>query len=142
MNKVVLLVLFTTLAAPVLAEEINGERALFNYQMYCQGCHAPEGLGAGPIPRLNGFVGIFLRTEEGREFLVRVPGAAASTLSDVELAEVLNWIIVEFGGDSVSGEFAHYSAQEVGVMRQKPLFEVDKYRAQLITRIFSSKTAE
>jgi hypothetical protein len=133
-----LLVLALVAAGSAAAQQINAERAHFNYQMFCQGCHTPDGVGASTVPRMKGFIGTFLRSREGREFLVRVPGAATSALGDAELAEVLNWILLEFGGDSVQGEFKPYSGEEVALLRQSPLYEVDRYRAQILTEIASN----
>jgi mono/diheme cytochrome c family protein len=125
--------------APAAADEINAQRARFNYQMFCQGCHAPDGAGASTVPRMKGFVGTFLRSRQGREFLVRVPGAATSALDDEELAEVLNWILLDFGGDSVRADFRRYTAAEVGILRKQPLFEVERYRLETLSEIASNE---
>ena len=135
-----LAVFFALAALPAAAEEINTQRARFNYQMSCQGCHAPDGAGASTVPRMKGFVGTFLRSQEGREFLVRVPGAATSALGNVELAEVLNWILLDFGGDSVPADFQRYTSAEVGALRKQPLFEVDRYRLQVLSEIASNES--
>ena len=126
-------------AMPALADGINAQRARYNYQMFCQGCHTPDGSGANSVPRMKDFVGTFLLSEQGREFLVRVPGAATSALADPQLAEVLNYILLEFGGDSVSAGFTPYTAQEVGELRQRPLFEVNGERARVLTDIASNQ---
>jgi len=130
------------LAAAAVAAEVNPQRAQFNYQMSCQGCHAPDGSGANAVPRMRGAVGMFLAIPEGREYLVRVPGSAVSALDDAELAEVLNWIVQEFAGDSLTGSFEPYTAGEVGRLRQRPLNEVVQYRAQLIAGISSATKGE
>ncbi len=122
--------------------DINPQRAQFNYQMSCQGCHAPDGSGANAVPRMRDQVGIFLATEAGREYLVRVPGSAVSALGDADLAEVLNWIVQEFAGASVTVPFEPYTPQEVGRLRQHPLNEVVQYRAQLLADIASAKSRE
>ena len=130
------------LGAAAVAAEVNPQRAQFNYQMSCQGCHAPDGSGASAVPRMRGAVGMFLDLPEGREYLVRVPGSAVSALEDAELAEVLNWIVQEFAGESLTAPFEPYSAHEVGRLRQQPLNEVVQYRAQLIARIASASNGE
>ncbi len=130
------------LCAAVAAGDINPQRAQFNYQMSCQGCHAPDGSGAGAVPRMRDHVGVFLATAAGREYLVRVPGSAVSALSDADLAEVLNWIVLEIAGSSVQVAFEPYSAQEVARLRQHPLNEVARYRAQLLAEIASTQSRE
>ena len=140
--KTVLTILALLLATSLGAAELNPQRAQFNYQMSCQGCHAPDGSGANAVPRMRDYVGIFLSTQAGREYLVRVPGSAVSALDDAELAEVLNWIVLEFAGSSAVQPFEHYSPQEVGRLRQQPLNEVVQYRAQLLAEIASANLRE
>ena len=124
------------------AAEINDRRAHFNYQLFCQGCHTPDGTGANAVPRMKDQVGYFLTTPAGREYLVRVPGSATSALGDAELAEVLNWIVREFAGASAPAGAEPYSAEEVGRLRQHPLNEVEQYRVQLLADIAGAITGE
>ena len=130
------------LASGALAENANWQRAQFNYQMFCQGCHTPDGSGAKSVPRMKDHVGYFLQTRQGREYLVRVPGSATSALDDEQLAEVLNWIIQEFAGDSAEESYERYTTLEVAQLRQQPLNEVEQYRNQLLVEIASAKTRE
>jgi len=124
------------LAAPfVYAGNINDARALSNYMLYCQGCHTPDSMGGKSVPRLNGHVGSFLNLPAGRDYLVRVPGAATSILSDRDLAEVMNWIILRFGGDSTPKAFKHYTADEVGRLRSRPLLELTKRRRKIMEQL-------
>ena len=115
------------------AEEINPKRAKYNYQMFCQGCHTPDGSGGKDVPKFKGFVGSFLNTQQGREYLIQVPGSANSTLSDRDLAEVLNWIILEFGSRSIPNDWQKYTKSEINRYRQEPLFEVFNYRKNIIS---------
>ncbi|MEJ2760630.1 MAG: cytochrome c, class I [Gammaproteobacteria bacterium] len=115
----------------VSAGPINEARAHTNYQLYCQGCHSPEGMGHKSIPRLAGRVGSYLKLPAGRDYLVRVPGAATTILSDRDLAEVLNWIILHFGGKSTPKDFKYYTAREVGNLRSRPLLKVREVRRKL-----------
>lgn len=119
--------------------QINANRALFNYQMNCQGCHTPTGVGGGlseqVVPDLTNNLGVFLKTQIGREYLVRVPGSANSVLSDEYLAEVLNWMLVQYAGDSLNKGWQPYQAEEVGRYRSEPLYEVIEYRQRLIAEL-------
>ena len=125
-----------------VAAEINPQRARFHYQMHCEGCHTPDGTGAMSVPRMKDQVGLFLETQSGRDYLVRVPGAAISALNDEQLAEVLNWILVEMGGDSVATDFEPYTANEVGDLRVEPLNEVERYRSQLLLEIAEQRSRQ
>jgi len=140
--KAVTVILLSLLAAASVGAEINPQRAQFNYQMSCQGCHAPDGNSAGAVPALRGHVGYYLATSAGRDYLVRVPGSAVSALNDADLAEVLNWILQEFGGSSVAAPVEPYTAEEVGRLRREPLQEVIQYRAQLLADIASAQSGE
>lgn len=116
--------------------DINDARARYNYQMFCQGCHTPDGSGYGDIPPLKNMMGLFLRSEAGRGFLVRVPGSATSKLSNADLAEVLNWTLENFAGSSLpQGTYQPYSAQEVAVLRTKPLQEIQQTRTSILAEI-------
>jgi len=125
---------FQTIAADNLLK-MNTDRAKFNYQMFCQGCHTPDGTGGKSVPKIKNFIGYFLQKEIAREYLVRVPGSANSPLNDEQLAEVLNWMIIEFGGESVPKNMQFYTANEVAKLRQQPLFEVLEYREMLVKQL-------
>ena len=104
-----------------------------DYALNCQGCHLDDGTGTpGSVPPLAGSVGRFTRVPDGREFIVRVPGVATSALDDAALAAVLNWMLERFGKPDVPAGFAPYTAAEVGALRQKPLTNVERVRAELI----------
>jgi hypothetical protein len=115
-------------------------RAEFNYRMFCRGCHSPDGSGRNSVPTMKNFVGHFLSSQEGRDYLVQVPGSANAALDDEQLAQVLNWIILNIGGDSAAENFKRYSAAEVGELRKNPLFEVVEYRKRLVAKMNSKKT--
>jgi cytochrome c553 len=140
--KTIVTALFLCLASAAPAENMNLQRAHFNYQMFCQGCHTPDGTGANAVPRMKDQVGYFLETRAGREYLVRVPGSATSALDDAQLAEVLNWIIQQFAGDSADDSYERYTPLEVGQLRRQPLNEVEQYRTKLLVEIARAKTRE
>jgi hypothetical protein len=114
---------------------VNQARAKFHYQMLCQGCHTEDGRGVNDVPRLKGYVGNFLKTDEGRSYLVRVPGSANADLGDNSLAELLNWIILEFGQGSAPEDWKPYKGAEISVYRKQPLMEVINTRRQLVQQI-------
>jgi cytochrome c553 len=124
----------SVVAAPQTA--INEDRARYHDQMFCQGCHTPDGSGVNAVPPLKGMMGVFLRSQRGREFMVQVPGSATSKLGDTQLAEVLNWCIENFSGSSlINGDYLPYTAEEVGRLRQSPLQEIDNTRAEVLAEI-------
>lgn len=125
----------STRAETSVVNKINYDRAKFNYQMLCQGCHTPDGTGGKDTPKMKDHIGYFLSTQEGREYIVRVPGSANAAIDSTQLAEVLNWIIIEMGGPSIPEKMQAYTATEVAELRKNPLFEVTEYRKQLLAQL-------
>lgn len=125
-------------ALPIQAEELAGvedaSRARNNYMLNCQGCHGPNGEGneLAHVPKMQGFVGNFLKVEGGREFVVQVPGSAYAALPDDALAELLNWMLPTMSRGQMPAEFRPYRTKEVSALRQSPETDVIGRRASLI----------
>src|ERR1700687_5260249 len=101
-------VLIATLwiASPALAGGSPAEL----YTLNCWGCHKPRAEGIpGTVPRLANSMGDFLHVPGVREYLVEVPGVAASALSDAEIAEVLNWLLITFNKAETAADFRAYT---------------------------------
>ena len=136
MRRACIWLLALGLAQPLYAgEPANEARARVDYMLNCQGCHLPNGEGAGDVPRMKDFVGNFLKVPGGREFLVQVPGSANAPLDDRRLAELLNWMLDEISPDQLPANFGPYTADEVAAFRTRPLRDVLQVRAQLIQKI-------
>jgi hypothetical protein len=118
--------LLVLLAGAALADD---RRAEVNYMLHCQGCHLPEARGiAGKVPPMNNFVGYFLHSDEGRRFLIRVPGVASSALGDEALAELMNWLLVTYSTRQLPAPFLPFTPQEVARLRTDPLADPDSAR--------------
>jgi mono/diheme cytochrome c family protein len=119
------------LAAPARAADPRAD-----YMLQCQGCHLPDGSGSpGAVPDLRGSLARFLTVPGGREYLVRVPGAAQSPLSDARLAALLDWMLREFGPAEAAAGHEPYRAEEVARWRAQPYLEVESVRRALLRRI-------
>ena len=118
------------------AADANEILARQNYILNCQGCHLPDGSGSkGNVPKMNDFVGYFLHVPGGREFIVQVPGAASAPISDQELADVMNWMLLNFSRNELPDPFEPYSAEEIGKLREEPLIDILQRREELIVKI-------
>ena len=115
------------------AANVDPAQARLNYMLNCQGCHAVDGRGLNDIPTMADFVGKFLAVDGGRAYLVRVPGSANAPLSDAELAEVLNWILITMSYAHLPEPFVPYTPSEVYTFRQQPLTDAAAKRQQLLT---------
>lgn len=149
MRSILLLLLFLWAQAPIVGVGVasatepvavdallsppnSDQRALFNYQMFCQGCHVADGSGHKSVPQLKGFMHKFMATQQGREYLIRVPGAANAALDDEQLTEVLNWMLRQFGDSSNGLSWRPFAVSEIRKYRQQPLNETIKYREAVI----------
>ncbi|HKF96697.1 MAG TPA: hypothetical protein VKB20_00460 [Steroidobacteraceae bacterium] len=120
------------LLACSLATAVRAYEPAVNYMLQCMGCHTPDGSGEpGRVPSIRDTVLPFARLPAGRRYIVQVPGAAQSTLSDVELAALINWMIVELGHATPQG-FAPFTAAEVAQYRRTPLTDVRSERERLL----------
>ncbi len=118
------------LGLPMLAAQAYEPRV--NYMLQCMGCHTPDGSGEpGRVPSMKETLLPFARSPDGRRFLVQVPGAAQSQLTDAELAELTNWMILNLGGGKAGG-FAPFTGAEVTRYRRTPLVNVRATRAALM----------
>ena len=127
------MLLLLCISATTSANEILARQ---NYILNCQGCHLPDGSGSkGNVPKMNDFVGYFLHVPGGREFIVQVPGAASAPISDRELADVMNWMLLNFSRNELPEPFEPYSAEEIGKLREEPLIDILRRREELIARI-------
>jgi hypothetical protein len=104
-----------------------------NYALQCMGCHTPDGAGiADRVPSIRDTLLPFATMAEGRRFLVQVPGSAQSTLSNAELAELLNWMIRTLSTTRPSDSFVPFTEKEVAEYRVTTLVEVRATRERLL----------
>jgi hypothetical protein len=129
---------------PADTSNVRFSKPQSDFLLNCGGCHGVDGVSNSKlVPDLHEQVGYFLNTPDGREYLVRLPNVAFSTLSDQELADVLNFMVFRIGGASVPAKAAAYDAAEVGRLRKLALNEVSliAYRTQLIDRLIAEHQA-
>jgi len=104
-----------------------------DYALNCMGCHGTEAQGIpGKVPPLANALSRFMRTSEGRNYVLRVPGAANSALSDEQLAAVLNWLAVTYDSRAASSQPAPFTSNEVAALRRQPLLSVLATRSAVV----------
>jgi len=117
-------------------QSAQAESPVNNYMLHCMGCHLSAGEGFPPaVPDARGEIGMMLRIEGGREYLVQVPGAAHAPLTNQELAEVVNYMLLTFSKETLPEDFEPLTGEEVARYRKDALIEVEEERAQLLARI-------
>ena len=117
-------------SGPALAGEL-GPKA--NYLLRCSGCHGTKGAGTveGGIPPFPGFVGPLVSDDAGRTYVMHVPGVVGSSLSDAEIAAVLNYVV----GNWSDGTPAPFTTEEVVRRRAEPMPDLIAYRRAIVARL-------
>ncbi|WP_372966168.1 cytochrome c [Marinobacter sp.] len=124
------------LAGQLLSQVTAAERsAAANYVLRCAGCHGMDGKGveAAGIPTFPGFVDEFFNDEEGRLYLMHVPGVVGAGLSNHEIASVMNFVVDRWGKPGVVVD--HFTPEEVGRLRQQPVKDVVLLRYSIADRL-------
>jgi len=105
-----------------------------SYLLHCAGCHLPDGTGsaANEVPTLHRIPGEFVKVPRGREFLSQVPGIVYSPLTDPEVAEILNWVLMQYNREVLLKDFEPYTAAEVDGYRAIRPASIMKVREQVL----------
>jgi len=113
-----------------------------DYMLFCMGCHGAQAEGVpGKVPPLAHSLGLFMRTAAGRNYLLRVPGAANSALSDAQLAAVLNWLAQQYNSEELSADVPMFTAAEVTASRHAPLVSVLATRREVVRDLAATGAA-
>ena len=114
-----------------------------SYMLYCQGCHGDEAQGVpGKVPPLAGSLALFMRSAAGRDYLLRVPGAANSALDDTQLTAVLNWLAERFPPAGVTMPRPEpFTVAELAKARRLPLANVREARREVVRSLAASGPA-
>jgi len=96
------------------------EVARSSYVEHCAGCHGVAGSSIpANLPELKDRVGWFMCTPEARAYLLRLPNVAHSRITDNEaLADLMNFVVFELGGDSVPAGAKPFTGPELAHERQ------------------------
>lgn len=103
-----------------VTDENSGAR---KYALHCGGCHGLDGRGDADadVPSFLPHVGTFLHDPDGRQYLVNVGGIMAADVSDAETAEILNYMILQFGHSSLPADAIPFDAEQVARLRADPI---------------------
>jgi cytochrome c553 len=114
-----------------------------SYMLYCQGCHGDHAQGVpGKVPPLAGSLALFMRSAAGRDYLLRVPGAANSALDDAQLTAVLNWLAASFPPAGVTTPAPEpFTVAELAKARRSPLANVREKRLEVLRALAASGPA-
>lgn len=126
---------FNTMAIATDAEqEISQARAKSLFILQCAGCHRIDGSGQPGfgVPSMRNTLGYFVRSPEGRAFLVQVPGARNASITDAELAALTNWELLNFSKETLPSSFTPYTTKEVSQWRANPPSDVAVVRAKIL----------
>lgn len=116
-------------ASPATAEM----SARGNYILRCTGCHGIEGMGTaeGGVPPFPGSVGHIANTEAGRDYMMHVPGVIASSLTDSEIASVMNYVMATFD----TTDAPEFTTEEVTRRRAVPMTDIVVARRAVVQEL-------
>jgi len=80
-------------------------------------------------------------TQQGREYLIRLPNVAYSAITDdQQLADMMNFVVFGLGGNSAPKSAKPFTAQEVARLRTKALAtqSLIAIRAQVVGKMLGS----
>lgn len=108
-----------------------------NYILRCTGCHGMDGAGSpvGGIPDFRNYVGAFAGDDEGRTYILHVPGVIGASLTDNEIAGVLNFIMATWAGTSLPAGYTPFTAAEVTERRARRVDDVVAFRRTIVARL-------
>jgi mono/diheme cytochrome c family protein len=113
-----------------------------DYMLYCMGCHGAQAQGVpGKVPPLAHALARYMRSAQGRDYVLRVPGAANSVLTDAQLASVLNWIATQFDAADLPNGAPLFTTEEVTRSRHTPLSDVLATRREVVRALAASGDA-
>jgi hypothetical protein len=99
------------------------------------GCHAMNGQGMPPeVPAFDSILGDIVGKPGGRAYLIQVPGASQSHLSDERLADVLTWLLRQYVSEDLPSDFQDISTLEVNQFRPVTLTNPDLARINLLSQ--------
>lgn len=128
--------LLATVPASAAQPASAGTPAL-NYRLHCMGCHLDDGSGMPQrgIPSMRGVLGHFLRLPQGRALIVQVPGVMNTPLNDRQVAELMNWMLGQWAGDSLPPVTPPYSEAEVRQLRSHRPSDVARTRGDVVQQL-------
>ena len=119
------------------AQPVSAGSPALNYKLHCMGCHLDDGSGMPQrgIPSMRGVLGHFLRLPQGRALIVQVPGVVNTPLNDRQVAELMNWMLGQWAGDSLPPGAPPYSEAEVRQLRASRPSDVARARADVVQQL-------
>jgi mono/diheme cytochrome c family protein len=114
-----------------------------NFILRCAGCHGMDGAGSevGGIPDFRNYVGAFAHSEDGRRYVMHVPGVIGASLSDRQIADVVNYVMAKWGEDSLPADYKPFTEAEVKTLRAEPVGDVVAYRRKVAADLMAQGIA-
>jgi mono/diheme cytochrome c family protein len=115
----------------------EGNRGRTDYVLHCSGCHKFDGRGLEDkgIPALKDQIGYYLALPEGRAFLMQIPGLLGAGMSDQRAADVTNYVVLRFAGQSLPQDFTPYTAEEARRHRENRPSNIPATRRALAAKL-------
>lgn len=111
-------------------DNVANYNANTNYILRCAGCHGISGLGTANagVPPFPESVGHIAMLDEGRTYMLHVPGVIGSSLSNTQIAEVLNYILERWSDEP----FTPFTLAEVEERRAESVPDIVVARRAIV----------
>src|SRR5690606_4068351 len=106
-----------------------------NYILRCAGCHGVSGMGTANagVPPFPQSVGHIAALDEGRTYMLHVPGVISSSLTNQQIADVLNYIVDRWSDEPVE----HFTLAEVERRRAEKLPDIVVARRAIVDTLLA-----
>ncbi|WP_336268517.1 c-type cytochrome [Vreelandella arctica] len=115
----------------------SGRSPHVNYSLHCAGCHGQNGTGVehAGIPPFPGFINRFFEDEEGRLYLMHVPGVVGAGMPNNDIASVMNYLVDRWG--QADQKVNYFTEEEVDNLRSQEVADVVELRRSITQRLAS-----
>jgi len=72
---------------------------------------------------------------------MHVPGVVNSSLTNAEIAAVMNYVMQTFGGPSLPADYKPFTVEEVDALRTHPVEDVVAYRRDVVKALSAAGIA-
>jgi microcystin-dependent protein len=87
------------------------------------------------VPDMRGALGYFQNLQQGRAFLVQVPGVNNAGLDDAQITRLTNWTMKRFSSATLPPGWKPYTEEEIRAYRAQRPTEVAATRARIVQEL-------
>lgn len=104
-----------------------------NFILRCAGCHGMEGMGTASsgVPYFPDSVGHIAALEEGRTYILHVPGVISADLTNQQIADVMNYVLETYSDKP----YTPFTLEEVNARRAESVPDIVVARRAIVNTL-------